>query len=103
MDFSDRAITLARSLSAELGIDARFVLSNVYDLPGSLDDRFDVVFTSYGALYWLPDLPAWAGVVSHFLKPEHLLRGRRPPTANVFDEESGDIRLKWPYFTAACR
>ncbi len=99
VDFSDRAITLARSLSAELGIDARFVLSNVYDLPGSLDDRFDVVFTSYGALYWLPDLPAWAGVVSHFLKPGGIFYVVDDhPTANVFDEESGGIRLKWPYF-----
>ncbi|TMC60592.1 MAG: SAM-dependent methyltransferase, partial [Chloroflexi bacterium] len=28
-DFSDRGVELARSLAAELGIDARFVVSNV--------------------------------------------------------------------------
>ena len=36
VDFSDRAIDLARSLSDELGIEAQFVLSNVYDLPDVL-------------------------------------------------------------------
>ncbi len=49
-DFSEEAVSLGRSLSEELGIDAKFVVSNLYDLPNVLDGRFDVVFTSYGAL-----------------------------------------------------
>lgn len=69
VDFSGRAIDLARSLGRELGIPARFVESNVYDLPAVLDDRFDIVFTSYGVLAWLPDLARWAEVVVRFLQP----------------------------------
>jgi SAM-dependent methyltransferase len=68
-DFSAEAIGLARSLSEELHIPARFIQSNVYDLPDALADRFDIVFTSYGVLSWLPDLDRWAEIIAHFLKP----------------------------------
>lgn len=67
-DFSDKAIELARELSSELKLPARFVCCNVYDLPQHLRGKFDVVFTSYGTIGWLPDLDRWAAVVAHFLK-----------------------------------
>ena len=41
----------------------------MYDLKQHLDKKFDIVFTSYGTIGWLPDLDAWAAIVSHFLKP----------------------------------
>src|SRR5690606_40582309 len=41
----------------------------VYDLPNQLGGQFDIVFTSYGTIGWLPDLDRWGAVVSHFLKP----------------------------------
>jgi SAM-dependent methyltransferase len=69
VDFSDTAIVLARSLSAELNIPATFVCTPVYDAPDVLHETFDIVFTSYGALCWLPDLTRWAQVIAHFLKP----------------------------------
>jgi len=69
LDFSDQAIALARSISAELKIPARFVHSNIYDAPNALDEKFDIVFTSYGALCWLPDLARWAEIAAHFVKP----------------------------------
>src|SRR5713101_9044060 len=53
VDFSPKAIALARSLATEVGSDARFVESNVYALPAALSGRFDIVFTSYGVLCWL--------------------------------------------------
>jgi SAM-dependent methyltransferase len=68
-DFSDEAIILARTLADELNIRARFVRSNVYDLPAALEDKFDIVYTSYGVLSWLPELDPWAEVIAHFLKP----------------------------------
>lgn len=68
-DFSLRSIEVARTLADELGIKARFVCSELYDLHGVLDERFDIVFTSYGALPWLPDIGRWADVVSRFLRP----------------------------------
>ena len=69
VDFSDNAIRIAHDLARELGISAKFVQSDLYELPNVLDGEFDVVFTSYGAIAWLPDVYEWARVAAHFLKP----------------------------------
>ena len=69
VDFSEKAISLAQSLNEELGLDARFIQSNVFDLPKVLDEQFDIVFTSYGAINWLNDINAWAELVARHLKP----------------------------------
>ncbi|MFC2014663.1 class I SAM-dependent methyltransferase [Chloroflexota bacterium] len=92
VDFSDKAITLARSLSKELGIEADFICSDIYKLPDVLDEKFDIVFTSRGVLCWLNDLNKWAQVISHFLKPGgtfYIVEGH--PLMMVFDD-SKDIR-----------
>ena len=71
VDLSDAAITKATALSAELQLDARFINCDVYSLKEHLgtEEKFDVVFTSYGTIGWLPDLTKWADIVQHFLRP----------------------------------
>jgi len=69
VDLSETAIAEARGLSEELSIPAEFIACNVYDLPERLDRRFDLVYTSYGVIRWLPDLARWARLVARFLKP----------------------------------
>ncbi len=69
IDFSNMAIDTARKINDELGLYANFICSNVYDLKQHLDKKFDIVFTSYGVVGWLPDLNRWADIISHFLKP----------------------------------
>ena len=69
VDFSTEAISLAKQIAGETGISSRFICSDVYKLPEVLDEQFDVVFTSYGALSWLPDLEAWAAIVNRYLRP----------------------------------
>ena len=69
VDISDRSIALAEELKRRAGLDAEFVRCDVLDLIGVIDDRFDIVFQSYGTHTWLADLPAWANVVHHYLKP----------------------------------
>jgi SAM-dependent methyltransferase len=100
VDFSGRAIELARSLAGELGLPARFVQSDVYGLPAVLPGQFDVVFTSYGVLFWLPDLGRWAEVVAHFLKSGGVFYiVEFHPFANVFETEGvTDLRPAYPYF-----
>lgn len=58
-DLSDAAIQSACSLAEEQGLPARFVGCNLYDLPDHLEGTFERVFTSYGTVGWLPDLPRW--------------------------------------------
>lgn len=69
VDFSEEAIHHARSLTQECKTNTEFVCCNIYDLPQHLDDQFDIVFTSYGTIGWLPDLNKWAAVIAQFLKP----------------------------------
>jgi SAM-dependent methyltransferase len=68
-DLSDNAVAAAKDLAKELNADADFVCCNIYDLPQHLHQTFDIVFTSYGTIGWLPDLDRWAEVIHHFLKP----------------------------------
>lgn len=70
IDLSDKAIDKARALSKELNTDTEFICCNIYDLPNHLNKQFDIVFTSYGTIGWLPDLQKWSDIISHFLKPE---------------------------------
>ena len=101
VDFSDKAIALARSLSKELGIEADFICSDIYELPAVLDRQYDIVFTSYGILAWLPDLQRWAEVIARFLKP----RGtfyivEEHPLIKVFDESKDvrELKVSYTYF-----
>jgi SAM-dependent methyltransferase len=68
LDFSEPAIAAASALAEETGLDGRFVVSDVFGAPEALEgERFDIVYTGLGALNWLPDLPAWARVVTDLL------------------------------------
>jgi SAM-dependent methyltransferase len=101
VDFSARAIEAARKLAADMRIPATFVHSDVYELPRNLGGQFDVVFTSHGALCWLPDLAPWAEVVAHFLAPGgrvHVIEGH--PFAMIFDDRCAgpELRVQYPYF-----
>ena len=69
VDISDTSIQRATELSNELGIPAKFVRSNVYDIESVLNETFDIVYTSYGAINWLDDLDKWAKIISRYLKP----------------------------------
>ena len=69
IDISDEAITLAQSLNDELEQNARFVCCNVLDTSLHIAETFDIVFTSYGTIGWLPDLAPWAQMIAERLKP----------------------------------
>lgn len=69
VDLSDASVAAAESLAAAAGEEVRFICCDIYALPAYLEEDFDIVFTSYGVIGWLPDLGQWAGVISRFLKP----------------------------------
>jgi SAM-dependent methyltransferase len=101
VDFSEEGIALARSLSEEVGLPADFVCANVYELPHVLSGRFDIVFTSYGVLTWLPDLTRWAQVIAHFLERGGVFYiAEVHPFAMVFYDEpdAEDLQVHYPYF-----
>lgn len=68
VDISDVAISKANSLAHELGFDTQFVCCDLYDTEQYIDEQFDVVFSSYGTIGWLPDMDQWAKVIYDRLK-----------------------------------
>jgi 2-polyprenyl-3-methyl-5-hydroxy-6-metoxy-1,4-benzoquinol methylase len=69
VDLSDKAIEKAGELAQQLSLNAKFVCCNIYDLPQHLEEQFDIVFTSYGTIGWLPDMKAWAEIVARYMRP----------------------------------
>lgn len=69
VDLSDKAIDTAKQIALQTNSSAQFICCDIYDLPQHLDQQFDMVFTSYGTIGWLPDLNKWAGIISKHLKP----------------------------------
>jgi SAM-dependent methyltransferase len=108
LDFSAPAIDAARKLANELGLAdrARFVQADLYDAPAAIPEAaaFDMVFVTWGAIAWLPDIFRWAEIVSHFLKPGgSLYLADAHPVAMVFDDGTslpdGKPGFFAPYFS----
>jgi len=64
VDISPVAIQQARELSERAKLNAEFVCSDVYGFKRENAELYDIVFTSYGTICWLPDLDRWAEVVA---------------------------------------
>lgn len=68
IDFSEKAIAYAKKLSKSINVTADFVCCNVLDTSSYVDEQFDIVFTSYGTIGWLPDLMPWGNMIAERLK-----------------------------------
>lgn len=101
LDLSDEAIALARRLAGETGLSGRaeFICADVYDAGAHLGERrFDIVFTSWGAIEWLPDLERWASVVARHLRPGGTFyMAEIHPFAQAIEEVPGehDVQVKY--------
>ncbi|MEV6818514.1 class I SAM-dependent methyltransferase [Nocardiopsis dassonvillei] len=99
VDFSPAAITQARELAHTLTIPARFVRADVTTM--RLERLFDVVFTSWGVLMWLPDITAWAQTVATHLRPGgRFFVAEGHPHLFLWDDTPGHggYRPRNPYF-----
>ncbi|HEY4163289.1 MAG TPA: class I SAM-dependent methyltransferase [Dongiaceae bacterium] len=101
LDFSPNAVAAAKRLAAEAKLDVRFVESNVYEALTTLGGRHDIVYVTWGAINWLPDLHRWAKIVADLLEPGgflYLLEGH--PMALALEQKDAEAPLiaSWPYF-----
>ena len=97
VDLSDKAIAKADKLAEITQTDATFICCDIYDLPNHLTEKFDMVFTSYGTVGWLPDLDKWANIISMFLKPNgQFFFIDFHPVVWMFDNDFKEI--KYNYF-----
>jgi SAM-dependent methyltransferase len=69
LDFSGEAIAAARRLAGETRSDAQFVEGNVYEARALLEGDFDMVYVTWGAINWLPELEPWAKIIASLLRP----------------------------------
>lgn len=96
VDLSDAAIAEAKKLNDELGLNAEFVCCNVYDTAAHVKKQFDIVFTSYGTIGWLPDLSKWANVIAERLKPGGIFYiAEFHPVVWMFDDDFTHIKYSY--------
>ncbi|CAN5380142.1 class I SAM-dependent methyltransferase [soil metagenome] len=101
LDFSHAAIIEARRLAAETRTDVRFVEGNVYDARALLEGEFDMVYVTWGAINWLPDIDGWAQVAASLLKPGgRLYLAESHPAILCFDWVDGRIGPRFDWRTA---
>lgn len=99
VDLSDKAIESARQIAANTNSGTHFICCDIYDLPNHLDKQFDIVFTSYGTIGWLPDLEKWAKIISKFLKPNgQFVFVEFHPVVWMFDNNFA--KIEYNYFNA---
>ncbi|MEZ0169851.1 class I SAM-dependent methyltransferase [Microvirga sp. TS319] len=92
LDFSPVAITGSRDLAATANVPAAFVEADLYDARNAIDGHFDLVFSSWGTICWLPNVKRWAKVVADMLRPGGTLYFLDShPSAQVLDQREGRI------------
>lgn len=101
VDISPESLKYARLLADRMGIDARFVESDVMEAGKKLDEKFDVVFASTGVLCWIPDIKKLAAEVKGLLREGgsfYLYDGH--PFRNLLLDEEGNFsdQVKGDYF-----
>ncbi len=101
LDFSAEAIAAARALATDMGLAATFVEADVYEAPAAVQGaQYDVVYTSYGVLGWLPDLTRWATAAAACVAPGGVLYlAEFHPVVWMFDNDFKEVR--YPYLGGA--
>jgi len=100
LDFSAPAIDQARALAVEAGLPAQFTCADVLDPPPGLTG-FDIVFASWGAIWWIADLEAWMRVAAAALTPGGrlvLIEGH--PAMAMLDARTAPgapLQVRYPY------
>jgi len=98
IDLSDEGVKLAEELNSELNLDANFVCCNVYDTNKYVLETFDIVYTSYGVIGWLPDLKPWAKVISTRLKRGGtFFMAEFHPIVWMFDYQDNKTVMRYKY------
>ena len=98
VDISEEAIALSRKLSKQLGIFASFYCCNVLDTSSYIEEQFDIVFSSYGVIGWLPDLKPWGEMIAERLKVGgtfYLVEFH--PIVWMFDYTKNEFPMRYPY------
>jgi len=104
LDFSSVALDVARRLAVETGLNATFVQGAVDRAPELTPGPFDLVFTTWGTIIWLPDVKIWAHTVASVLRPGgELYFADAHPSFLVLEEIAGRLIPTYDFQTSADR
>jgi len=102
LDFSPAAIAEARRLAMETGLAAEFVCANLYEARAALSGEFDIAYTTWGTICWLPNIVAWARTIAALLKPGgYLYFADGHPNMLILEEKDGHLVHEYPIDTPA--
>jgi SAM-dependent methyltransferase len=100
LDFSPAAIAEAKALATETGLAAEFVCADIYDARENVTGDFDIVYTTWGTICWLPDIPRWAQVIAALLAPGgYLYFADAHPNMLILEERDGRLVHEFPIDT----
>ncbi len=67
-DIAENQVAFAKAKAAELGLDCRFVATDILKIGAEYGDALDAAIITIGALCWFEDLNAFFGAVARCLK-----------------------------------
>jgi 2-polyprenyl-3-methyl-5-hydroxy-6-metoxy-1,4-benzoquinol methylase len=102
LDFSPSAIEAARELARRTGMATRFVEGNVYDAATLAPEPFDIVYSTWGTVTWLPDVVRWAQMIAGALAPGGFFYlADDHPAAQMLEQIDGALVATYPWQTPA--
>lgn len=103
VDLVPENIHYARKLAQDCGVaNATFLESDIMELVDRHDRKYDIVFTSEGAIGWLPDLGRWGQTIRHLLKDDGFLYifDSHPFQLAFCEDKMSEnlLEIRYPYF-----
>ena len=103
-DFSTAFVEQARSLAAAAAVAAKFVETDIYEMPAAYHAAADILFLTAGALCWMPDLRRYFETAHRvlrsggtlFLYETHPFLEMCKPDRDRVEGEA--LNLHYPYF-----
>jgi len=97
IDFSEVAIKKAQELAQEINFKSKFKVGNILKPENWLEQKYDIVFTSYGVLTWIPDLKKWGKTIAQALKKDGIFyMVEIHPFLMMYDFQS--LEISYNYF-----
>ncbi|MEL4504726.1 methyltransferase domain-containing protein [Luteococcus sp. H138] len=99
LDLSPASLEVARDLASQAGANVTWVQSDALAARAAVEGNFDVVYTSIGAICWLPDLDRWAQQIVALLRPGGLFYIQDGhPMLYALDDTGAEPRVRYRYF-----